>query len=252
MSFKISFNKCKWFLVNVYKPPKIGDECTLNVLSKFADEFVGSSNVCVFFGDINCDMFKENILWDLCDVDDIVWAHEQLVTSVIDSHAPLKQRCIKTIKFHLMNATLWKAIHQRNMWRSRHFWDKQNTTAREKYVFWRNNVVKLTKSSVNVYFSKQCSGPMNTKQFFKIVRPFINNKANQNGGNTIMLRENNRIITDISEVAEIFNVFYSSISNYPVNSYDGLDDANIRDVVARNVLFMRMKVLSISNRAREN
>ena len=80
------------------------------------------------------------------------------------------------------------------MWRSLSFEDKRNTTAGEKYVFWRNKVVKLTKSSVNGHFSKQCSGPINSKQFLKIVKPFMNNKANQNGGNTIMLRENNRII----------------------------------------------------------
>ena len=71
MSFEISFNKYKWFLVYVYKPPKISDECTLNVLSKFADELVGNSNVCVFFGDKNCDMFKDNILYDLCDIYDM-------------------------------------------------------------------------------------------------------------------------------------------------------------------------------------
>ena len=72
--------------------------------------------------------------------------------------------------------------------------------------------MKWTNSSVNGYLSKQCSDPINSKQF-KIFKPFMNNKANQNGGNTITLRENNRIITDASEVAEIFNVFYSSISN---------------------------------------
>ena len=77
-----------------------------------------------------CDIFD--------DVGDIVWAHEQLVTSVIDSHTPLKQRCVKNDQIPFMNATLRKAIHQRNMWRSRSFGDKRNTTAREKYVFWRN------------------------------------------------------------------------------------------------------------------
>ena len=330
MSFEISFNKCKWFLVYVYKPPKISDECILNVLSKFADEFVGNSNVCVFFGDINCDMLNENVLCDLCDiydmknlvmgptcfkgetptlldvfltnkpncfcqsinidtgisdfhnltgivsrayapksqkrmikyrsmkkfkteeymrdmnfvpfhvcdifddVDDIVWAHGQLVTSVIDSHAPLKQRCVKNRQIPYMNSTLRKAIHQRNMWRNRHFRDKRNTTIREKYVYWRNKVVQLSKASVNGYFSKQCSGNTNGKQFFKIVKPFMNNKSNNNAGNKIMLRENNRIITDASDVAEIFNVFYSSISNYPANLYDGLDNTNISDIVAKH------------------
>ena len=62
----------------------------------------------------------------------------------------------------------------------------------------------------------------------------MNNKASQNGGNNSMLRENNRFISDVSEVAEIFNVFYSLISNYPVNLYDGSDGANISDVVAKH------------------
>ena len=40
---------------------------------------------------------KDSVPFHICDifgdVDDIVWAHElQLVTSVIDSHAPLKER----------------------------------------------------------------------------------------------------------------------------------------------------------------
>ena len=62
----------------------------------------------------------------------------------------------------------------------------------------------------------------------------MNNKSNNNTGNKIMLRENNRIITDASDVAEIFNVFYSSISNYPANLYDGLDNTNISDIVAKH------------------
>ena len=50
-----------------------------------------------------------------------------------------------------------------------------------------------------------------------------------------MSQENNRIITDASEVAEIFNVFYSSISSYPVNLYDGLDNTNISDIVGQTL-----------------
>ena len=49
-----------------------------------------------------------------------------------------------------------------------------------------------------------------------------------------MLRENKRNITNASEVAEIFNVFYSSISNYPVNLYDCLDYVNMSDAVAKH------------------
>ena len=41
MSFEISFKKYKLALVShVFKSPKIREECTLNILSEFADEFI--------------------------------------------------------------------------------------------------------------------------------------------------------------------------------------------------------------------
>ena len=62
------------FLTYVYKLPKTYDECILNVFSKFADEFVDNSNVCVFFSDINCDMLKYDISGKICNIynDDVI------------------------------------------------------------------------------------------------------------------------------------------------------------------------------------
>ena len=40
-------------------------------LSQVADNFVDSSNLTIFFGDMNYDMFKDNILHDICDVYDL-------------------------------------------------------------------------------------------------------------------------------------------------------------------------------------
>ena len=68
MSFEVCFKRRKWFLVYMYKPPKVSDECAWGVLSQLADNFVDSSNLTIFFGDINYDMFKDNILRDICDV----------------------------------------------------------------------------------------------------------------------------------------------------------------------------------------
>ena len=84
-----------------------------------------------------------------------------------------------------MNAQLRKMIHQRNMWRNKYFYDNRNSSARENYVRYRNKVVKLTKSSVNVYFLKQCEGQGNSKQFFNTVKPFLGNKSNGGSGNKI-------------------------------------------------------------------
>ena len=105
-----------------------------------------------------------------------------------------------------------------------------------RYVHYRNKVVKLTKSSVNAYFLKQCEGHGNNKQFFKTVKPFLGNKSNGGSGNKIMLNENDRIVTDASEVAEIFNTFYGSIADYPDGLYDGLDNISLVDVINKHCL----------------
>ena len=314
----------------MYRPPKVSNKCAWDVLSKLADHFVGNSNLTVFFGDINYDMYKDNTLHDLCDiydlknsvngptcfkgeiptlldvfltnkpnsfchsinidtgisdfhnltgvvskvhapqsnnrlityrsmknfdheeftkdlsdvpfhiceifddVDDTVWAQQHLLSSIIDFHAPLKQRFLRKNQVPYMNALLRKMIHQRNMWRNKYFYDKRNSSARENYVRYRNKVVKLTKSSVNGYFRKQCEGQGNSKQFFNTVKPFLGNKSNGGSGNKIILNENDRIVTNASEVASIFNVFYGSIAEYPPDRYDGLDNTSLIDVLNKH------------------
>ena len=151
------------------------------------------------------------------DVNENAWAQQNLLSSVIDSHAPVKHRFVRENQVPYMNGELRKAIHQRNMWRNKHFKNKRDTAARDKYVCCRNKVVKLMKSSVNNYFRKQCEGPCNSKRFFKTVKPFLSNNLSCSGGSKIMLKENDTIVTDATEIANIFNVFYGSIANYPVD-----------------------------------
>ena len=91
-----------------------------------------------------CDVFE--------DVDDIAWAQQHLLSSVINIHTPLKHRFLRTNQVPYMNGQLRKAIYQRNMWRNKHFILKTLGTL---YVHHRNNVVKLTKSSVKTYSKKK-------------------------------------------------------------------------------------------------
>ena len=67
MSFEVCFKRRKWFLVYMYKPPKVSDESAWSVLSQLADNFVDSSKLAIFF----CDKNHDNILHDLCDVYDL-------------------------------------------------------------------------------------------------------------------------------------------------------------------------------------
>ena len=145
-----------------------------------------------------CEIFDE--------VDDILWAQQQLFSSVINAHAPLKRRRIRRRQVPYMNGSLRKIIHQRNMWRNRHFKDKRNTTARSKYIFFRNQATKLMKSSVNTYFRKECENRDSNKKFYKTVKPFLSDKSSC-GNNKIILKENDKIVSFPPEVADIVNAF---------------------------------------------
>ena len=68
------------------------------------------------------------------------------------------------------------------------------------------------------------------------MKPFLGNKSNGGSGNKIILNENDRIVTNASEVAEIFNTFYGSIADYPDGLYDGLDNISLVDVMNKQCL----------------
>ena len=175
--------------------------------------------------DFNRDL--SNVPFHVCDifddVDGIAWAQQHLLSSVINIHASLKKRYCRANQVTYINEQLRKAIPQRNKWRNKHFKDRRDPTARVNYVRCRNNVVKLMKLFVNTYFKNKCeSCHGNSKQFFKTVKPFLCNNSNNGSGNKILLIENGKIVSDASEVVEIFSIFYGSIAGYPVNCEDGL------------------------------
>ena len=54
--------------------------------------------------------------------------------SVINEHAPLKTKWIKKEQVPYMNSKLRKTIHQRNIWRNKHFKNKRDKFSRQNYV----------------------------------------------------------------------------------------------------------------------
>ena len=90
------------------------------------------------------------------------------------------------------------------------------------YVKWRNKVTKLRKISIQKYFEERCSSSSSSKDFYNTVKPFISDK-NSCSGNRIILSEDKNIISDPLQVANIFNRYYSSISEYKDDNNDGLD-----------------------------
>ena len=166
------------------------------------------------------------------DIDDVYWMHDKLFMSVLDKHAPVQTKTVNT-QVPYMNSTLRKAINQRNMWRSKHFRNHNDKQLRMNYIIWRNHVVKLHKNSIRSYFTHPCNDNVGSNNFYKTIKPFLSTKQSHYGGSKIVLKENDSIISDVSKVADIFNMYCDSIAEYKFQS-DGLDNLDFDQAIAKH------------------
>ena len=124
-------------------------------------------------------------------------------------------------------------MHARNMWRNRYFKsNKRDKLAREKYTYWRNEVVKCNNNSIQTYFDTKCNNNAGSKTFFKTISPYLSEKR-VGFGSSILLHERNNVVSDSCEVAEIFSAYYKSIAEYD-NISDSLEDLSLDIVINKH------------------
>ena len=123
-----------------------------------------------FINDIESAPFHVMDIFD--DVDDMSWFTSTLIRDVIDDHAPIRTKTIKSESVPYMNSCLRKAQYKRNMARNKFriygksYWEENHRH--------RNNVVKIRKQSMRNYFTNNCSN--HEKKFWSTVSPFITEK----------------------------------------------------------------------------
>lgn len=163
---------------------------------------------------------NENFLLDLSHVpfhvcqtfdepDDIMWSYNKMLTDVIDSHAPVKQKLLKKPQAPYMNGPLRKAINVKAMLR-RKFHKYKNGHAWSLYRTQRNLVTSLKRKSIQEYFNQKCNSTTNSRSFWKTVKPFMSEKCKLN--NTISLQENDKLVTNQQDICEIFNDYFINIA----------------------------------------
>ena len=172
----------------------------------------------------DCDNIPFHVSNVFADIDDIYWAHNQMLLSVLNEHAPLKTKWIKKEQVPYMNSELRKAVHQRNMWRNKHFKNKRDKLARQNYAKWRNKVV------IKTYFDRKCNTQFGCKDFYKTVKPFLSDKGSGCNGSNIILREGDVLITDSFHVADVFNAYIADYDSAP----DGPDRFTFIDAVVKH------------------
>ena len=80
----------------------------------------------------------------------------------------------------------------------------------------RNRCTSLKRSAIKEYFDDRCQGDTKGEAFWKTIRPFLANKGENQ--NTIVLRENDDIKTNTSDVCDIFYEHYQCSSIHWTNA----------------------------------
>ena len=81
-----------------------------------------------------------------------------------------------------------------------------------------NKCTKIKRENIRRHFSNIIAkGFQNSKTFWRSVKPFLNDKGTH-GQEEYILEENNKLIQDDKEIAEIFNEYYTNILKYTTGS----------------------------------
>ena len=135
---------------------------------------------------------------------------QDVFNEVLDKHAPTKKKYVRANHAPFMTRALRKAIMLRSRLRNKH--NKSRTAENwNNYRKQRNRCVKLFRQAKKDYYSKlDINLVTDNWKFWKTVKPALSDKFQSN--NKIVLVEDDEIISDDIEVAEIFNRFFVTVT----------------------------------------
>ena len=135
---------------------------------------------------------------------------EKVFLKELNKHAPLKKKVLR----HNNNAFMTKELRKEIMWRSKL---KNKFNKERNHINWcnykrqRNCCLSILRKSKKEYFNslnmKQVS---DNKLFWKSVKPFFNDKGSNSS--KITLVEENNIISDEKEIANIMNNYFINVT----------------------------------------
>ena len=165
------------------------------------------------------------------------YAHfEHIFLTVLEKHAPMKQRTVRANEKPFMTKVLRKAIMRRSFLKNKY--QKLKTDEADKLFKKQKNYTNrlLKKEMIKYWGNLDLKNYTDNKKFFETMKPLFSNSVL--GKQKITLVENNDIITEDKEVAEKFNnYFITTVSSLAITENKALlnDASNINDPVARAV-----------------
>ncbi|XP_069133195.1 uncharacterized protein [Argopecten irradians] len=209
---EVTVNDRKWAVVGIYSPPSNNKNAVYDDLCSNLDKISIHYDHIMVVGDLNVDMKDEteNILTK-CDVFDF--------KNLIRTPTCFMKNCTPS----LVDVILCNS----------------NTLLFNTFCFncglsdWHNMICTVFKGKLTQVpkEKKRCAGGPKSKDFWPTIKPFLSNKG-KSGHNNIILKENDDIVSDQTDVSNIFNEFYVNVASDIGNDENGNDEfvlANIRE-----------------------
>ena len=134
---------------------------------------------------------------------------EQIFMELLNKNAPIKMKYLRANNAPFMTKQLGKSIMNRTRLKNK-FLKIPSIENELKYKKQRNYCVTLLRKEKKKYFSSLNIRNINdNKNFWRIVKPFFSEKNSIN--KKIILVENDEIVTNDEDIAEIMNNFFSSV-----------------------------------------
>ena len=185
----------------------------------------------VFANDVSKVPFHVNEIFE--DIDDKYWCISTLYREVLNEHAPEKRRVIKTTQVPYMNSTLRKQMYKRSMARNRYTKRRDHATW-TAYITERNRTTHMRREAIKSYFVQKCSNMSRPSDFWDCVKPFLSQRSTAR--NNIILNEDGRVVTNQTEISDIFNKFFAHVAS-DIGCEDSIntEDSNwLENVMARH------------------
>ena len=162
------------------------------------------------YKNFNKTIFREELLKSLSETNNESFeGFQKTCLSALNKLAPLKKKYIRANQAPFFNKELQQAIMCRSKLRNK-FLKQRSVNNKKAYNKQRNFCTNLLRKTKKTYYSNlDTKNVVDNKKFWKTVKKFFGDKSNN--CEKITLVENNSLISDDQEIADIFKEYFESL-----------------------------------------
>ena len=156
------------------------------------------------------DIFKDELKLKLESITNFE-SFEDVFLTILNKHAPLKKKVLRSNQAPYMTKALRKAIMRRSELESKYFKNKTNEN-KARFKKQKKICSKLYKKERKKFYSNlELNEITDNKLFWKTIKPLLSEKCIQSS--KISLVSNNKVISEDLELAKTFNNYFGNAVN---------------------------------------